>query len=48
MISDLLKNNIVVQIRINVNYIDDSVLKMLAKKKNNVEAVILISNYKFN
>ena len=26
------------------NYIDDSVLKMLAKKKNNVEVVILTSN----
>ena len=26
------------------NYVDDSVLKMLAKKKNNVEAVILTSN----
>ena len=26
------------------NYIDDSVLKMLAKKKNNVETVILISD----
>jgi len=27
------------------NYIDDSVLKMLAKKKNNVEVVILTSNH---
>ena len=26
------------------NYIDDSILKMLAKKKNNVEVVILTSN----
>ena len=27
------------------NYIDDSILKMLTKKKNNVEVVILTSNY---
>ncbi len=27
------------------NYVDDSILKMLAKKKNNVEVVILTSNH---
>ena len=50
MLSALLKSDVAVSVSVNImiliidNYIDDSVLKMLAKKKRNTEVVVLTSD----